>query len=65
MLCVAERLELMVEQILDVTRIKEKHMVIQKSSCHIDIAEETHFPCRCSNKEKTFVNERLRKIMAL
>ncbi|MDD4239370.1 MAG: ATP-binding protein [Desulfotomaculaceae bacterium] len=44
----AERLSLMVGQILDVTRMEEGRMAMEKRSCHIDeiihAAIETHYP---------------------
>ncbi len=44
----ADRLALMVGQFLDVTRIEEGRMILDKSPCHIDEliyrAVETHFP---------------------
>lgn len=44
----ADRLALMVGQVLDVTRIEENRMLLEKRPCHIDEliyqAVETHFP---------------------
>jgi len=52
----AERLALMVGQILDVTRIEEGHMLIKASPCHIDeiihSTIETYFPILNKNENK-------------
>ena len=52
----AERLALMVGQILDVTRIEEKRMLISTSPCHIDeiihSTIKTYFPVLNKNKNK-------------
>ncbi len=49
----ADRLALMVGQFLDVTRIEEGHMMLDKRLCHIDEliyqAVETHFPILNNN----------------
>lgn len=50
----ADRLALMVGQILDVTRIEEGHLILEKSPCHIDEliyqAVETYFPIMNKNE---------------
>lgn len=55
----AERLALMVGQVLDVTRIEEGHMVIEKSPCHPDEiihkAIETHYPILNKNGNKLVI----------
>ena len=52
----AERLSLMVGQILDVTRMEEGCMAIEKRSCHIDEiihgAVETHYPMLNKNQNR-------------
>ncbi len=52
----AERLSLMVGQILDVTRMEEGRMAMEKRSCHIDEiihgAVETHYPMLNKNQNR-------------
>ncbi|HKL79083.1 MAG TPA: sensor histidine kinase, partial [Mobilitalea sp.] len=52
----AERLSLMVGQILDVTRMEEGHMAMEKCTCHIDEiihgAVETHYPMLNKNSNR-------------
>lgn len=52
----AERLALMVGQILDVTRIEEGHIALEKQPCHIDEliygAVETYFPIMNKNQNR-------------
>ncbi len=55
----AERLALMVGQILDVTRMEEGRMVMEKSPCHTDEiihnAIETHYPILNKNGNKLVI----------
>lgn len=52
----AERLSLMVGQILDVTRMEEGRMAMTKSPCYVDeiihIAVETHYPMLNKNRNR-------------
>ncbi|AET67881.1 histidine kinase,7TM-containing protein possibly involved in signal transduction,histidine kinase [Desulfosporosinus orientis DSM 765] len=52
----AERLSLMVGQVLDVTRMEEGRMAMEKRSCHIDeiihTAVETHYPMLNKNANR-------------
>ena len=52
----AERLSLMVGQILDVTRMEEGRMAMEKRSCHMDEiiygAVETHYPMLNKNQNR-------------
>lgn len=52
----AERLSLMVGQILDVTRMEEGRMAMEKHSCHMDEiihgAVETHYPMLNKNQNR-------------
>lgn len=52
----AERLSLMVGQVLDVTRMEEGHMAMEKRSCHVDeiihAAVETHYPMLNKNANR-------------
>lgn len=52
----AERLSLMVGQVLDVTRMEEGHMAMEPRACHIDevihAAIETHYPMLNKNANR-------------
>lgn len=52
----AERLSLMVGQVLDVTRMEEGRMAMEKRSCHVDeiihVAVETHYPMLNKNANR-------------
>ncbi len=66
----AERLSLMVGHILDVTRMEEGRMVMEKRSCHIDEiihgAVEIHYPMlnKNQNRLKIQIEQGLRDIWA-
>ncbi len=66
----AERLALMVEQVLDVTRIEEGRMAMDLRPCHVDEAifgaVDTHFPIlnKNANKLDIRIDDNLPEIMA-